>query len=245
MLYVWHEDSAQSSTTQFWQFVLEKKLTQYEWNVTGYGSNRKLLNHVEETVFNEDDIYVILIDTVFDNQKVMDIVTDLYTVVKPYKNVYVAELTCFEYMMLHFKYFINWTKPVEQNETYTYLCKVRNSFIDAIDSTGYWITDDIVREFAMQSFHLPQIELKFISSEKIATRLLSSMLNTGKNKFLVTKTILGECWTTDCCNLNFKSAEIGNQKCNIFQEKITSDEKAEILYQYTLAEQIINEALKK
>ncbi len=109
MIHIWHEDSTQSATTQFWLFLKQNNVHAVlkDADIQGFGSNSNLLDYIKIHNFNPQDIYHIFVDKVMDNQKALKYYIDIRQEVRIYKNVIVHNLLSFEYMILTFKYFIN------------------------------------------------------------------------------------------------------------------------------------------
>ena len=70
MLHIWHEDSLNSSTTQFWLFLKEYGYIPVNTDIIGHESNNKLLKYVKTQQFNSNDTYIILMDAVNDNSDI-------------------------------------------------------------------------------------------------------------------------------------------------------------------------------
>lgn len=71
VLHIWHEDSENSATTQFWLF-LSKHIPELKGaSVHGFGSNKNLTLFTITHTFNTSDIYFIFLDLPRDNPKVV------------------------------------------------------------------------------------------------------------------------------------------------------------------------------
>ena len=64
MVHIWHEDSKDSSTSQFWYFISRSNICPEisNANIVGFGGNDRLTDAVEQERFNPRDIYIIIID---------------------------------------------------------------------------------------------------------------------------------------------------------------------------------------
>lgn len=250
MINIWHEDSQISATTSFWEFLYKSKVSPKLINVSvkGFGGNNKLADYLKNCVFNTNDTYIILVDMVLDNAKALKYYVDIQKMVNNYKNVYLADLLCFEYMMLRFKYFEAWTEPMKAVRGYQDARKIRNKFIKCIDSGTPWTNEKDIVNYVVKykgiNTSVPgwQSELIYVSSENLATLLLSMMTNGGKTDFGVSKASLGQCWTCNCC-VKYINNKIGNSKCRIHKYKKDALEKANNLWNGTLAKQIVNNAV--
>lgn len=252
MIHIWHEDSSNSATTSFWDFLYKSKVSSKLTNISirGFGGNKNLADAVKKHNFNSKDTYIILIDKVLDNAKALKYYVDIQKTIHNYhyQNVYLADLLCFEYMMLRFKYFEAWTEPMKMVRGYQDARKIRNIFIKCIDSGTSWTNEKEIVNYVVRhkgiNTSVPgwQSELIYVSSENIATLLLSMMTNGGKADFGVSKTSLGQCWTCNCC-VKYNNNKLGNSKCRIHKYKKDGLEKANNLWNGTLAKQIINNAV--
>lgn len=245
MIHIWHEDSAQSATTQFWIFLKVNNVhtAMNNSDIRGFGSNSNLLKYIKIHSFNPQDTYHIFVDKVIDNQKALKYYIDIKQEVKAYKNVVVHNLLSFEYMMLRFKNFIEWTEPTGNNQLYSISKPVRKQFIDCIDNQIPWVRQKDIVAFVVKRFNINtnmnswQRELQFISSENVATSLLSAMTNGGTVDFGISKTRFGECWHCNCCS-KYKAYKIGNKKCRIYKYHKKALEKARNLWNNTYAKNI-------
>ena len=82
------------------------------------GGNQKLADTVKSTKFNSKDTYIILVDKVLDNAKALKYYLDIQKIVCNYKNIYISDLLCFEYLILRFRYFEAWTEPIKAVKGY-------------------------------------------------------------------------------------------------------------------------------
>ena len=246
MIHIWHEDNTNSATTQFWNFIKQSGVHRslIDADIRGFNGNEKLHDYILTYIFNENDTYHIFIDKVTDNQKALKYYIAVKQNVATYENVIVHDLLCFEYLLLRFKYFLEWTRPTGINRSYTECESVRKCFIDCIDNKIPWTRQrEIVRFVTKRSnidTTLPnwQRELQFVSSENIATALLSIMTNGGTIDFGVSKTRLGECWQCNCCTKH-KTPVIGKKKCRIYRYHKNARDKARNLLNNTYARNII------
>lgn len=249
MIHIWHEDSQNSATTYFWNFMYSNKVSSKLVNVDiqGFDGNKNLADYLRTCVFNSNDTYIILADMVLDNNKALTYYIDISTTIRKYKNVYLSDLLCFEYMMLRFKYFVSWTEPTKTIRGYQEAQQVRENFIRCIDNGKSWVNEPSIVKYIVKIKGIDtikagwQAELTHISSENIATLLLSIMTNGGTTEFGISKTHFGNCWTNNCCHKH--NIAVGDRKCRIYKYEKTSAEKAKNLWNGTLAKQIINKAI--
>lgn len=208
MIHIWHEDDLDSSTTQFWRFLKKHKLCRKlaDAEIKGFGGNNKLLDELEAYVFDKDDTYYIFLDLVIDNSYVTSYIHRLNVVCKSNSNVIKVNNLCFEYLILSFIDFVKWTQPFKVNKGYKECERVRKQFIHCINNNIPWVLNKDIVDFIVKTYNIDlttdegEDRLNRITSEQIATLILSKMTNTGELGFQVSKTILGPCWTCDCKN---------------------------------------------
>ena len=75
-------------------------------------------------------------------------------------------------------------------------------------------------------------DISRITTEQLATHLLSNFTGSLKGDFIITKKHLGSCWTCNCCDKYTKDLV---KKCSHAVNKKTDKEKALNLYHNTLA----------
>ncbi|MCI8311636.1 MAG: hypothetical protein HFI12_05430 [Lachnospiraceae bacterium] len=245
MIHIWHEDSTNSATTQFWNFLKNSNIHNILINadIRGFNSNKNLSDYISTYTFDNNDIYHVFIDKVSDNQKALKYYVDIKRNVSVYKNVIVHNLLCFEYLILRFKYFVEWTKPTKDNQLYNSCEIIRKQFIASIDNKEAWIKKNDIVDFIVRRYNIDtsknnwQRELQFVSSENIATVLLNTMTNGGTIDFGVSKTRLGVCWQCNCC-IKYNVSVIGNKKCRIYKYNKQTLDKAKNLWNNTYAKNI-------
>ena len=250
MIYILHEDSPQSATTAFWNFMFQGKVSPQLSNisVTGFGGNKRLADQLKAYKFDPRHTYIILADMVLDNPRALRYYNEIIKTIKPYNNVYLADLLCFEYMMLRFRYFVRWTEPIKTIKGYQEAKLVRDCFIKCVDSGVSWVNDPKIVAYIVKKKGINtsqpnwRVDLSKISSENVATLLLSEMTNSGATDFSISKTYFGDCWTCNCC-IKYNNS-IGCEKCSIYVYKKTAIEKARNLWNGTVAKQIVNNAVK-
>lgn len=246
MIHIWHEDSELGATTQFWNFLKNCNVHTVLCNadIKGFNGNDKLLRHIKNVTINIDDMYHIFVDKVVDNQKALQYYIDIKSKTSAYKNVVVHDLLSFEYMMLKFRYFIEWTEPTGKNQLYSECKLVRKQFIDCMNSKISWTKQVDIVKFVVKRLNVDTTkpkwtsELKYISSEDVATAILNAMTNGGTVDFGISKSRFGNCWHCNCC-IKHDDSKIGNKKCRMYKYKKTDLEKAHNLWNNTYAKNII------
>lgn len=130
MIHIWHEDSKFGATTQFWNFLKNCNVHTILCNadIKGFDGNKGLLDYIKNAAISVNDTYHIFADMVIDNQKALNYYKAIKNEASAYENVIVHDLSCFEYMMLKFRYFIEWTEPTGNNQLYRACKSVRKQF---------------------------------------------------------------------------------------------------------------------
>ena len=85
MIHIWHEDSLNSSTQQFWKFLKDNKVSTLllEADIKGFNGNENLQAYIEEeAVFNKNDTYYIFMDYVLDNEWALNVWIDTKSFIK-------------------------------------------------------------------------------------------------------------------------------------------------------------------
>lgn len=188
---------------------------------------------------------------VLDNAKALKYYLDIKKSISNYKNVYLAKLLSFEYMMLRFKHIITWTERDKHIKGYEEAALVRDRFIQCIDNGLNWTNDNFIVSFVIKYKGIDtsrtdwRSKLNYISSEKIATLILSLLTNGGNREFGIRKTLLGDCWTCNCCGRHFANETVANKSCKLYRYKKSSKDKANNLWNGTLAKQIVYRACKQ
>lgn len=231
MVHIWHEDSDNSATTQFWNFLKKSRVC---YNISfaeirGFSGNQNLFDFIYTCNFNNKDVYLVFMDCVYDNPKVMNLYKKVVKLVNSKSNVFVLNLLSFEYLILSFKYFENWTRSLVSIDKYNYLCKIRIDLLSCIRNKDLLIYYPLLVEY-MRSFQSRDISR--ITTEQLATHLLSDFTGSLKGDFIITKKHLGSCWTCTCCDKYTKDLV---KKCSHAGNKKTDKEKALNLYHNTLA----------
>lgn len=246
MIHIWHEDSSGSATNLFWEFLKIHRVSNVLINaeIKGFDGNANLHNHVCNAKYNAHDIYYIFIDCVPDNQKALSYYNGIKEATSNKKNVKVLDLLCFEYMLLKFRYLLNWIKPTKLTKDYVEGEIARAELIKVVESHNSWLTNPILVKYIVKNKGIDtnnqgwQRDLFFVSMENLASLILSKMTNGGTTEFGVSKTKLGKCWHCNCCG-KYNSNKIGNAKCRMYRYGKKADDKARILWNHTDAHKFI------
>ena len=247
MIHIWHEDSENSVTTQLWKFLANNIKELNNADIRGYGGNEKLREHIEKAKFNSNDMYYIFMDYVLDNNSALNVYIDTKRYIKSLNmpNIIMSRLTCIEFMLLEYKYFISWTKPLSNiSKNYIEAEKILEKFVNTVKKQESWINDKDICKYIIYNYHIDttkknwQEKLNYISSEKISALLCKVMTNGGKLRFNISKTILGDCWQCNCCNLNTKKI---SDLCWLYtnNNNATSQYKANMLWKYAVSKYVL------
>ncbi len=236
MLHIWHEDSynpttdQKSSTQLFWEFLKAEKVNPkiIGADIRGFNGNITLYNFLLTIPFNKTDKYIILFDFVLDNYKSLKMYRHLKRVLSVFPNVYLADLLCFEYLMLCFQHLDVWVKPigVKLSPIYIDLLVLRKEFIQCKNIGITWKSNKKLSTYATTN--------NLFTEEEIATHLLNS-ITAFNRKFFISKTSMGNCWFVDCCVNSY----MGKNSCNIVRYKKSANTKARNLYNGTIAKTLI------
>lgn len=239
MIHIWHEDSKGSSTTQFWEFLQAQHLAPKleKADIRGFGGNNELIDHLKDCKFEERDMYYIFLDCVYDNENIVSAIRALKSICRKHRNVINANMLCFEYLMLRFVDLEKWIYK-QYNQTQQYIFKVRKTFIECIESgESIHLNKDLVKYICRRRNISTDTAdwldgVSKVTSEQLATLILSDLTGGGPLGFQVTKTVFGLCWTCGCkdnCDHSVKNNHRNACKqCYLNQQKFkkTSQAKA-------------------
>lgn len=236
MVHIWSEDNYNSAFVQFMEFLRHNNVSikLIGADIKGLNGNESLCDYVEQYKYNNSDEYIIFFDDVVDNIEVLEYRRRIDLICNKHKNVRRVNLICFEYLMLKFRYFIQWTNPIKEYKLYNAGRIAREDFIKCIDERLDWrISKNIVKFMSIVKNKTDQEILMSsnLSVENICTSILLAMTNGGTTEFGIVKTKLGKCWISDCCFKHTKA--VGNKKCRLFKYHKTSKEKAMNLWNCT------------
>lgn len=243
MLHIWHEDSANGATTQFWEFICKNSCFPLLKNaeIAGSNSNDNLVKKLAHYRFDVNDIYYIFLDRVPDNPDALQLYDRAKQIVSKYKNIVLSDLLCFEYLMLSFKYFSQWVKLKKRNKGLDFADKTRVEFIQCINNHDNWINYKQIKNYVILKNNLANLNSEeqdnafaYITQEQIAYQLLCDMCNSGVLDFRITKTCFGTCWTCNCCDKN-------KPMCNLYKYHKDSCTKAMNLWNCTVAHKLLSD----
>lgn len=187
MKYLWTEDT--KAGFHYWQLV-NKYLFDNSLTVESKENNQKLLDAVRELKPQEEDIYYIAFDIIYDNMDIMNKYMELQSLAaKNPEYIVLLDITCFEAVIFTFKHLVKWTgsgRKAKIAMREVILKAFKNHRID-IDS----IEDSKTLNYLMG--------FKHYSTEKVLKSITNEL--TDKNEWSVKGERMGRCWHQDCCIL--------------------------------------------
>lgn len=200
MKFLWTEDS--KAGFHYWKLVNEH-LFNGTFIVESKGSNQKLLDAVRDLSPKEGDIYCIAFDIVYDNMDVMNKYLELKQLAdKNPKQIRILDMTCFEFIVLSFRYLIQWTGTGRKDKI-----AIREHILSAfyehkIDISR--ITDSRTLDYLMG--------FKNYSTEKVLKSVTAEL--TDQDAWSLKGKEMGKCWHEDCCVLEINKGK----HCRVEQE---------------------------
>lgn len=238
MIHLWHEDSANSFTSMLLQFLVNNKFNsnEYKFEVKGSNGNSELVKRLVEHNFIDGDIYIVFVDNPDNNISTLRVFNDIVEIANMHKNVYVANIECFESILLKFKLLREWTRPLDEPyiDRYDRVYKIVEIFL-----SNNWVDSSELKEYIKIKYSR---DIRHVSSEKIYAWLLNDLLRNSRAKFGVSKTKLGECWTCDCCSLKYGDG--AGRFCTLMDRWYSRKVKAYYIYEYTCISDIITGAVR-
>lgn len=153
MIHIWSEDSYSGAIIQFLQFLKMNKVNNKLINadIRGFNGNDKLCLYVEECEHNKEyshaDEYYLFFDDVWNNNKVIDYRDRIDAVCELHDNVKRIKLLSFEYLILKFVYFVQWTEPVQNYKLYSAAKIARTEFISCVENKIDWRRNATIVKF--------------------------------------------------------------------------------------------------
>ena len=206
MKYLWTEDKG--AGFHFWQ-LMNQYIFYGELIVESKESNQGLLDAVRELEPEEDGVYYVAFDMVFDNMDIVNKLLELQAVVKKYpEQIKLLDITCFEHIILSFSKLIEWTgtgrkDKIEMREHILNVLKNHRIDVESIDNQK---TINYLRGF------------KNFSTERVLKSLTYEL--TDGDAWSVKGNELGECWYRDCCVLQEPVSSHCNVKLLAGEDKI-------------------------
>ena len=190
--------------------------------VESKGNSSELVKAVKNLMDTENR-YIIVLDNSFDNlQAVME-----RKLLKQYaegkENIVLMDIICFEYILLEFRYLINWIYASNDEflEKRADAISARAKLVHSV-KTGD-INYKIIKEITEYDKHVGEHNI-----EQLVSKLLFDLTrNTG---FEVSKGSIGECWTKSCCEWKKR---MDNDICGLDFNRLSVYDKMKSIYEGT------------
>uniref|UniRef100_I5AW45 Uncharacterized protein n=1 Tax=Eubacterium cellulosolvens (strain ATCC 43171 / JCM 9499 / 6) TaxID=633697 RepID=I5AW45_EUBC6 len=206
--YVWCEDTG--SGLELWHNVFS--YIDPEIIVQTKENNVKLRKSASR-IFDDGNVYYIMIDSAVDNPDVLREVGALKKVTRDKTNVHLVDIHSFEFVLLSFRLLEEWVFAEDDDlrEKREELLILRRRLVDLIINGGGATELQELKD---------SISSNITNSEQLAARLLRDITrNTG---FETTKGHLGKCFVRNCCEWNDRKED---DICGLDMDRPSSDEK--------------------
>lgn len=218
--FLWIEDKEEKAGYIFWSTLLNELCPDIV--VESKGNSSELVKAVKNLMDTENK-YVIVLDNSFDNlQAVME-----RKLLKQYaegkENIVLMDIICFEYILLEFRYLINWIYASNDEflEKRADAISAREKLVHSM-KTGN-MNYKIIKEITEYDKHIGEHNI-----EQLVSKLLFDLTrNTG---FEVSKGSIGECWTKSCCEWKKR---MDNDICGLDFNRLSVYDKMKSIYEGT------------
>lgn len=218
--FLWIEDKEEKAGYIFWSTLLNELCPDIV--VESKGNSSELVKAVKNLMDTENK-YVIVLDNSFDNlQAVME-----RKLLKQYaegkENIVLMDIICFEYILLEFRYLINWIYASNDEflEKRAGAISAREKLVHSV-KTGN-MNYKIIKEITEYDKHIGEHNI-----EQLVSKLLFDLTrNTG---FEVSKGSIGECWTKSCCEWKKR---MDNDICGLDFNRLSVYDKMKSIYEGT------------
>lgn len=218
--FLWIEDKKEKAGHIFWSTLMNELCP--DIMVESKGNSSELVKAVKNLMDTENR-YIIVLDNSFDNlQAVME-----RKLLKQYaegkENIVLMDIICFEYILLEFRYLINWIYASNDEflEKRADAISARAKLVHSV-KTGN-INYKIIKEITEYDKHVGEHNI-----EQLVSKLLFDLTrNTG---FEVSKGSIGECWTKSCCEWKKR---MDNDICGLDFNRLSVYDKMKSIYEGT------------
>ena len=218
--FLWIEDRKGKASYIFWKTMMNCLFP--EVVVEGKKNNSELAKAVKSIEDNENT-YIIVYDNSFDNAQIYREQKLINRYADEKSNVQLMNIICFEYVLLEFKYFIEWIYAPDDD-----LLKKRESAVIAREKLIAALESGDINYKMIQEIINYEDNLETHNIEKLSAKLLFDLTrNTG---FEVTKGRIGTCWITSCCEWNERQ---NNDICGLDFNRLSDIEKMRRIYEGT------------
>ena len=235
MIHIWHEDSNDSVTQKFWEFLREQKVLGHlgRVEIRAFEHNYELVNHLVSCSFTDTDTYFIFLDYVLDNDMIVEYIDTILSVQALHSNLIFVPLLCFEYLLLRSPLIVDWLTCTKLNIGFNRALEARQAFLAYMSgqSDKKLLETDTLASYLCTCYNLSdkkELKGKFITTETVATLILHNLTNSLPTDFVVTKTKWGSCWTCNCCRYRNRQG-----LCSLYTKLLNSQQKAKDLYTRT------------
>lgn len=218
--YLWIEDRKGKSGYVFWRTLMHELCP--DVIVESKKNNSELIKAVKD-LGDKKDRYIIVLDNSFDNQQVYQERKALKRFVDKRNNMVMLDIICFEYILLEFKYLIDWIYAPEDEFRIkrANAISARKKLVESISSGA--LDYKAIREIIAYDDNLVNHNV-----EQLSAKLLFDLTrNTG---FEVSKGNLGDCWTVSCCQWQVRQED---DQCGLDDTYLTISDKMKRIYEGT------------
>lgn len=187
MNYLWTEDYG--AGFHFWTLV-NKYLFQNQLVVESKGSNQGIIDAVRTLKPEQDCVYYIAFDIVYDNMDIVNKLLELQLFLRKYpEQLILLDMTCFEYIILSFSKLVTWTGTGRKDKIV-----MREHLLKAIKN--HRIDIDRIEDQKTLNYLMG---FKNFSTERVLKSITYEL--TDNDEWTVKGNFMGNCWYKDCCVL--------------------------------------------
>ena len=147
-IFLWTEDAEEKAGYIFWKTLMD---TLFPEIIVESKQNCSELLKAITNISDDENKYIIAMDHSFDNDQVMREIIRLKKICAKRKNVYELNIISFEYILLEFKYLIEWIYAEEDDfrEKRKHIINVRSKLISAISCKEDYKTIDEIQDLKL------------------------------------------------------------------------------------------------
>lgn len=218
--FLWIEDQKDKAGYTFWKSMMQQLYP--EVVVESKTNNSELVKAVQK-LSDQQNKYIIVFDNSFDNLQAIMEQRRLRECAAQKSNVVLLDIICFEYILLEFRYLIEWIYAPDDEflEKRYKAVLTREKLLECISSGAEDYKE--LKEIAEYDERVAEHNI-----EKLAAKLLLDLTrNTG---FEVTKGTIGACWLLSCCEWkNREESDI----CGLDYRRLSIYDKMKSVYENT------------
>ena len=218
--FLWIEDRKEKAGFIFWKRLLQQLCPDIK--VESKTNNSELVKAVRN-LKDTKNRYIIVLDNSFDNLQVVMEQKMLKQYAQTKTNIILLDIICFEYILLEFKYLLNWIYAPDdeflQKRATAIIARTKLIELLHAHNTDY----KSLRELVNYDSHLDEHNI-----EQLTAKLLFDLTrNTG---FEISKGTIGECWINSYCEWNERQDD---DICGLDSERLSLYDKMKIIYENT------------